>query len=169
MSEILETLTLHWNDEADCRRSARALAAVPCISSALILLEGPLGAGKTTWVRHLLQALGVSGRIKSPTFALMETYLASTGPISHLDFYRFERPTDWQDAGLREVLSQAGLKLIEWPSKAHALPTADLHLSIEPCALAHAPDDSSARLVRAAASTPCGVQLLGALGRQGPP
>lgn len=166
MTEILGTLSLHWDDENGCQRSAQALAAVACVREALITMEGPLGAGKTTWVRHLLRALGVTDRIKSPTFALMETYSGGKGPIAHLDFYRFDHPTDWEDAGMREILQQPGLKLVEWPSKAHGLPTPDLHLHIEPLQPADGADPPAepTRLVQARAYTDCGLQLIQALG-----
>ena len=166
MPEILGTLSLDWDDENDCQRSAQALAGVPCVWEALITIEGPLGAGKTTWVRHLLHALGVTGRIKSPTFALMETYPGRKGPIAHLDFYRFERPTDWEDAGMREILLQPGLKLVEWPSKARGLPTPDLHAHIELLQPDEGPESQAEhpRLVQVGAYTPCGLQLMQALG-----
>lgn len=163
MTEILGSLSLDWGDEHACQRCARALAQVPCVGTALIFLEGPLGAGKTTWVRHLLQALGVSGRIKSPTFALMETYPVSAGLITHLDFYRFDRPHDWEDAGMREVLQQSGLKLVEWPSKAEGLPTPDLHVRIEvsaPPSDSPTTDHDAPRHVLVQAHTACGLQLL---------
>jgi tRNA threonylcarbamoyladenosine biosynthesis protein TsaE len=97
----------------------------------LIELDGPLGAGKTTFVRHLLRALGVTGRIKSPTFAVLESYTLPGLEISHFDFYRLGDPREWLDAGFRETLSSPGLKLIEWAAKAGAwLPDADLCIAI---------------------------------------
>ena len=99
---------------------------------ALILLEGGLGAGKTTWVRHLLRALGVSGRIKSPSYAVLESYAPPVGAVHHFDFYRFSDPREWEDAGFREILSGEGLKLVEWPEHAQGLlPQADLRLQIQ--------------------------------------
>lgn len=87
-----------------------------------ISLHGSLGAGKTTFVRHLLRALGVQGRIKSPTYALVEPYSVPTPegdwPIWHADFYRLEDPQEVEEAGLRELFSGPGLKLAEWPEKA---------------------------------------------------
>ncbi|MFG6466944.1 tRNA (adenosine(37)-N6)-threonylcarbamoyltransferase complex ATPase subunit type 1 TsaE [Roseateles sp. BYS87W] len=100
---------------------------------ALIELHGPLGAGKTTFTRLLLRALGVQGRIKSPSYAVMESYeLPGGGVASHFDFYRFGDPREWEDAGFRDVFAAPGLKLCEWPEKAAGqLPPPDLQLFIE--------------------------------------
>ena len=124
------------------------------MSDAFIALEGPLGAGKTTFTRHLLRALGVPGRIKSPTYALLEPYQVDGHAISHLDFYRFDDPREWIDAGLRDVFAAPGLKIAEWPDKAAAvLPIPDLQIRIEPRL-----DES--RRVEVNACTPRGVELL---------
>jgi tRNA threonylcarbamoyladenosine biosynthesis protein TsaE len=124
-------VTLQWSDEAATRRFATALAQSPAIANAFITLRGDLGAGKTTFVRHLLQAIGVTGRIKSPTYAIVENYELATLSISHFDFYRFNDPQEWEDAGFRDIFAAAGLKLAEWPQKAAALlPHADLDMGI---------------------------------------
>jgi len=120
---------------------------------------GPLGAGKTTFARHLLAALGVEGRVKSPTYTLMEPYRSDPGhggfPIAHFDFYRFEDPQEWEDAGFRDVFAAPGLKLVEWPDKAAGLlPRADLRLHIAP----HAHD--AARELRVEALSARGEELL---------
>lgn len=123
-----------WQDETATLAFAQALAARPVIGDALILLNGDLGAGKTTFVRHLLHALGVQGRIKSPTYAVVEPYtLDATGlNIWHFDFYRFNDPREWEEAGFRDIFSSKGLKLVEWPEKAgQYLPKADLMIAIE--------------------------------------
>ncbi|KNZ34333.1 MAG: ATPase [Methylibium sp. NZG] len=134
---ILETRHQLWPDEAACASSAAALAQRPGIHLAFIELRGPLGAGKTTFVRHLLHALGVTGRVKSPTYAVMEPYeLPGRTPSHkawHFDFYRFNDPQEWEDAGFRDVFASPGLKLAEWPDKAAGLlPVADLQIAIEP-------------------------------------
>jgi len=124
------------------------------LGNAFIALDGPLGAGKTTFARHLLRALGASGRIKSPTYALLEPYDLPSMAASHLDFYRFDDPREWLDAGLREVFAAPGLKLAEWPDKAGTLlPVPDLALQIEP-------RDDGGRNVTVHAFTPRGVELL---------
>jgi tRNA threonylcarbamoyladenosine biosynthesis protein TsaE len=153
---ILETRVLLWPDETACEAFARNLAARPGIAQAFIALEGPLGAGKTTFVRHLLRALGVSGRIKSPTYAVMEPHrLADGQEAAHFDFYRFGDPREWLDAGFRDVFARPGLKLAEWPEKAEGmLPAPDLRLHIEPL------DDGERRQVTLQALTPLGLELL---------
>jgi len=84
-------------------------------------------------VRHLLRALGVGGRIKSPTYAVVEPYALPGLAISHFDFYRFDDAREWEDAGFRDLFAQPGLKLAEWPEKAAGqLPCPDLRLTIEP-------------------------------------
>ncbi|RYF44023.1 MAG: tRNA (adenosine(37)-N6)-threonylcarbamoyltransferase complex ATPase subunit type 1 TsaE [Comamonadaceae bacterium] len=127
---IVETAT--WTSEEDTHALAARLAGHPSIANAFIELRGELGAGKTTFVRHLLQALGVQGRIKSPTYAVVEPYELERLNIWHFDFYRFNDPREWEDAGFRDIFSSPGLKLAEWPDKAAGLlPAADLVLHIE--------------------------------------
>lgn len=122
-----------WPDEIATQAFAQALAGRPAAAEALIELQGDLGAGKTTFVRHLLAALGVHGRIKSPTYAVVEPYTLENGlNIWHFDFYRFNNPREWEEAGFRDIFASAGLKLVEWPGKAgEYLPQADLVLAIE--------------------------------------
>ncbi len=146
---------MHWPDEAACAAWAQALAARPGIRQAFIELRGPLGAGKTTLVRHLLRALGVSGRIKSPTYAVLEPHALDDGTaVSHFDFYRFGDPREWLDAGFRDVFAHPGLKLAEWPERAEGmLPLADLRLQIET-------QDDDSRQLTLQALTPLGQDLL---------
>jgi len=151
---ILETRTLHWPDEAACAAFAASLARRPALADAYIELHGPLGAGKTTFVRHLLRALGVAGRIKSPTYAVLEPYALPGLAISHFDFYRFDDPREWADAGFRELFAAPGLKLAEWPERAAGmLPPPDLCLTIEPL-------EGDLRRVRVEAGTVRGMELL---------
>ncbi len=152
---ILETRQLRWRDESDCQAFAAQLATRPALRTAFISLHGPLGAGKTSLVRHLLRALGVQGRIKSPTYAVLEPHQAGGLAISHFDFYRFSDPREWADAGFRETFAQPGLKLAEWPEKAAGmLPGADLAVHLEPG------DDDSERRVTLQAYTAIGRALL---------
>lgn len=154
MSAILET-DLLWPDEAAAQATAERLAAALLPSPhALIELHGPLGAGKTTFTRWLLRSLGVAGRIKSPSYAVMESYELPGGSTArHFDFYRFGDPREWEDAGFRDIFAAPGLKLCEWPEKAAGqLPPADLQLFIELM-----PDDS--RRVRVVGD----ARLVGAL------
>ena len=151
---ILESRHFSWPDEAACAALAAQLATHPGIKDAFIELHGPLGAGKTTFVRYLLRALGVPGRIKSPTYAVVEPYALPGLAISHFDFYRLTDPREWADAGFRDLFAAPGLKLAEWPEHAESmLPLADLRLFIEP-------QDDGSRSVRVEAGTACGVELL---------
>ena len=150
-------LSLHWQGEDDAARFAARLAAQPGIANAFIALHGDLGAGKTTLVRHLLRALGVAGRIKSPTYAVVEPHEAPGLPIWHFDFYRFDDPREWEDAGLRDIFASAGLKLAEWPDKAAAVtPAADVAIHIEAF-------DDTQRQVTLTAHTATGRAVLEAL------
>ena len=154
--------TLHWPDEDATQRFAEALAAVPDMAHAFIALHGDLGAGKTTLVRHLLHALGVTGRIKSPTYAVVEPYELAELNIWHFDFYRFADPREWEDAGFRDIFASPGLKLAEWPEKAGAmLPCADMDITI-----LTTPD--AARHVTLCANTPTGAVLLRAYASERP-
>ena len=140
--------TAVWPDEAATQLFAQTLATHPALHDAFIELHGTLGAGKTTFVRHLLRALGVQGLIKSPTYAVVEPYELemvkvlvnpdtsslvhpSMGPpaipsvmatttlnIWHFDFYRFSDPREWEDAGFRDIFASPGLKIAEWPENA---------------------------------------------------
>lgn len=122
-----------WANEAETQAFAQALAGQATIANALIELRGDLGAGKTTFVRHLLAALGVQGRVKSPTYAVVEPYTLANGlNIWHFDFYRFNDPREWEEAGFRDIFASPGLKLVEWPDKAgEYLPQADVVLAID--------------------------------------
>ncbi len=155
--------TLRWSSEKATQRFAEALAAEPDVTHAFIALHGDLGAGKTTLVRHLLHALGVTGRIKSPTYAVVEPYELPELNIWHFDFYRFADPREWEDAGFRDIFASPGLKLAEWPEKAGAmLPCADLDITI-----LTTPD--AARQVTLSANTPTGAALLHASDAKGLP
>jgi tRNA threonylcarbamoyladenosine biosynthesis protein TsaE len=99
--------------------------------SASLHLEGDLGAGKTTCVRSLLRALGISGLIRSPTFTLVETYRLAELICVHIDLYRLNGPEEVEELGLRDFLGAGCLLLVEWPSQgARALPPPDLELSM---------------------------------------
>lgn len=153
----LDALSLRWTTEADTEALARALAAKPAVADLFVALHGDLGAGKTTFVRHLLRALGVTGRIKSPTYAVVEPHTTARGAAWHFDFYRFADPREWEDAGLRDIFQAPGLKLAEWPQlAAPLLPPADLALHL-------AMRDDGSRDVRLEAGTDRGRAVLAAL------
>ena len=121
------TESLLAGSAAQLAQALQQRALVPCT----VTLHGDLGAGKTTWVRALLRALGERGRIKSPTYAIAESYQLGAWPVWHFDFYRFSDPNEWEDAGFRDTLSAAALHLIEWPERVLGLlPTPDIALHI---------------------------------------
>jgi tRNA threonylcarbamoyladenosine biosynthesis protein TsaE len=155
-SAIVETLV--WPNEEATQAFAQQLAERFALQQALIELHGDLGAGKTTLVRHLLRALGVPGRIKSPSYAVVEPYSVSTaqGELSiwHFDLYRFSDPREFEEAGFRDLLASPGLKLVEWPEKARGvLPQPDLAIHITASA-------DEARQVQLQAFTALGQELL---------
>ena len=129
---VKRSIELIWPSESATQAFAESLAAQPALHNAFIELRGDLGAGKTTFTRHLLRALGVEGRIKSPTFAVVEPYEVGALSIWHFDFYRFSNPREWADAGFRDIFAGDGLKLAEWPENAAPnLPLADIVLQLK--------------------------------------
>jgi len=117
-------------DEAATIRLGEALGAGA--KNGLVLhLRGELGAGKTTLVRGLLRALGHQGRVKSPTYSLVEPYTLSRLNLYHFDFYRFKDRSEWLSSGFREHFSPQSLCVVEWPERAGdaiARPDLEIHL-----------------------------------------
>ena len=152
-SKPLQSLRLHLKDEFATEALGKALAqatgaaalpgakadqasthsgAVGPDCGGVIHLQGTLGAGKTALCRAFLRACGVTGRIKSPSYALLETYKVSNLYLYHLDFYRFSDPREWLDAGFRDLMRDDSLVLIEWPEKAEGLlPVPDMLIALE--------------------------------------
>ena len=96
-----------------------------------IYLDGDLGAGKTTLVRGVLRGLGYQGKVKSPTYTLVELYTVSSLYLYHFDFYRFADPSEWVDAGFREHFNPDTVCFVEWPEKAgEYLPIPDLRIAL---------------------------------------
>lgn len=112
---------------------ALGAAIAPTLEPGLVFfLRGELGAGKTTLVRGMLRGLGYGGRVKSPTYALVELYTVSRLDLHHFDFYRFQDPREWIDAGFRETFNGRNVCLVEWPEKAAGLlPPADVEIVLE--------------------------------------
>lgn len=149
-----------WTQENQTQQFAQCMAQQSELLNAYIELEGNLGAGKTTFVRHLLQALGVKGRIKSPTYAVVEPHEALDEKgglpfdIWHFDFYRFNDPEEFEEAGFRDIFASQGMKISEWAQQAEGmLPQPDLKLTITV-------DPHDGRQVQASAFTLRGLSIL---------
>lgn len=98
----------------------------------VIYLHGDLGAGKTTLVRGVLNALGYVGRVKSPTYTLVEPYHASGLDLRHFDLYRLHNGEEWEAAGFRSEFDGHNIFFIEWPEKASSfIPQADVEINFE--------------------------------------
>jgi len=130
---VSETLFLQF----DLPDEAATLALGARLASALapglsLWLQGDLGAGKTTLTRGVLRELGFAGRVKSPTYTLVELYELSRFNLYHFDLYRFVDPDEWEDAGFREYFNAASVCLVEWPNKAGGrLPQPDLRVQFD--------------------------------------
>ena len=108
-------------------RLGRALAA-----GLSVWLRGDLGAGKTTLARGVLRQLGYVGKVKSPTYTLVELYAISRFNLYHFDLYRFADPDEWHEAGFRDYFNAASVCLVEWPERAGGhLPPPDLRIDLE--------------------------------------
>ncbi len=98
----------------------------------VVYMRGDLGSGKTTLVRALLHALGFTGRVKSPTYTLLEQYEAGGLHLRHFDLYRFRDENEWEATGFSEEFDGRNVCLVEWPEKAPGLvPQADMEIAFE--------------------------------------
>ena len=119
----------------------------------VIYVHGPLGAGKTTFVRGMLRALGHEGAVKSPTFTLVEPYDINDMSFYHFDLYRLNDPQELEFLGVRDYLHGKGVCVVEWAERAQgALPTPDLDIMISPT--------GTGRMVKITTLTPHGNVLL---------
>jgi tRNA threonylcarbamoyladenosine biosynthesis protein TsaE len=124
------TIAIELPDEDATRQLGMALARI-LEPPLLVGLSGDLGAGKTTLVRALINALLPGTRVKSPTYTLVESYALPTKVLHHLDLYRIEDPEELAALGLDELLSADALVLIEWPEKGSpVLPQPDLMIAL---------------------------------------
>ncbi len=98
----------------------------------VIFLNGDLGAGKTTFVRALIQGLGHQGRVKSPTYGLLEHYELAAMEVLHLDLYRIGDPGELEYLGISDLHAEHSLLVVEWPERGEgALPAPDLSLQLD--------------------------------------
>ena len=134
MTTVKTELELTLPDGAATEVLGRALArGFPGAAEgpAALYLKGDLGAGKTTCVRSMLRAFGVSGLIRSPTYTLIETYPQDALTCVHIDLYRLRGALEADELGLRDFLSAGFLLIVEWPEKGgDVLPLADLEVSL---------------------------------------
>ena len=145
-------ITLDLADEAATLALGERLSKVVAAGMA-IYLHGNLGAGKTTLVRGLLHAMGHVGKVKSPTYTLVEPYTLGQLTVYHFDLYRFADPEEWDEAGFRDYFNPLSLCLVEWPEQAgDLLPPPDIDIRISPQA-----DGRKASLI---ANTAAGMQCL---------
>jgi tRNA threonylcarbamoyladenosine biosynthesis protein TsaE len=128
-----ERLERHWTLPDEDATVALALQLADALDGGLVIyLHGPLGAGKTSFARALLTALGAGERIKSPTYSLVEGYAVRGLPAWHLDLYRIADPGELEWLGLDALADDSALVLVEWPERgAGALPAADLELRLD--------------------------------------
>jgi tRNA threonylcarbamoyladenosine biosynthesis protein TsaE len=161
MADHSRAMLMLADESATCRLGGRLAS---CLSTGMKLyFRGDLGAGKTTLIRAILAALGHSGRVKSPTFTLVELYMLSRLNLYHFDFYRFRDTHEWREAGFSEYFGGDGVCLVEWPEKAgDDLPEPDLDISLEVAGTAPAPP-STARRATLVAHTPAAARCVASL------
>ena len=151
-------MTRQLDDEAATIAVGRQLAGL-LAPGMVVWLDGDLGAGKTTLVRALLRALGYAGPVKSPTYTLVEVYVVSRIYWYHFDFYRFNEPEEFEEAGLGEYFRKDAVCLVEWPAKgAPYVPAADLELRFR-----FPENSSSGRLLEFYAGSEAGRECLSRL------
>jgi tRNA threonylcarbamoyladenosine biosynthesis protein TsaE len=152
---IIEERSVFLPDEAATLALGNRLAHV-LESGLYVALSGNLGSGKTTLTRGILRGLGYQGKVKSPTYTLVELYNLSKLNLYHFDFYRFNDPQEWLDAGFREHFEPHNVCLVEWPERVRdLLPVPDLRISLS------VEDDG--RRICIAAGTERGKHCLGRL------
>ena len=119
----------------------------------VVYLHGDLGAGKTTFVRGVLHGLGHVGKVKSPTYTLVEPYTIFNYNIYHFDLYRFIDEEEWDATGFRDYFNAQSICMIEWPEKAaHVLPEPDIHV--------HLSQYQNGRKVHFSAGSPLGKKCI---------
>jgi tRNA threonylcarbamoyladenosine biosynthesis protein TsaE len=129
----MDSRTVFLADTKDTRQLGARLAQV-IKPGWIVTLSGGLGAGKTTLVQGLLAEMGERGRVRSPTFTIVETYTPAGSEIHHLDLYRFQAPADWIEAGLDDLISEQTILLIEWPEQGGSfVPSPDLTIELTTC------------------------------------
>jgi tRNA threonylcarbamoyladenosine biosynthesis protein TsaE len=125
-------LSTHLDDEA-ATLALGARVATGVEPGLVTYLHGELGSGKTTLTRGLLRALGYEGKVKSPTYTLVEPYALSRLDFYHFDLYRLRDSEEWALTGFRDYFNDTAVVVVEWPEKAaDQLPLADLEIDLTP-------------------------------------
>ncbi|HJR13555.1 MAG TPA: tRNA (adenosine(37)-N6)-threonylcarbamoyltransferase complex ATPase subunit type 1 TsaE [Rhodanobacteraceae bacterium] len=131
VAESAQTLAVSLPNESATMALARRLAPA-VLDGGVVFLRGELGAGKTTFARALLRALGVGERVKSPTYSLLERYALDGRDAFHLDLYRIADAGELEWLGLDELDAPETIVLVEWPERGGgALPAPDLEVALE--------------------------------------
>jgi tRNA threonylcarbamoyladenosine biosynthesis protein TsaE len=129
------SIDLNLPDSGATESLGRALAAAlpeTATAGAVVYLHGDLGTGKTTTARSMLHSLGVVGKVRSPTYTLIDTYLLPRVACVHIDLYRVQSLNEVEELGIRDLAGPGSVMLIEWPEKgAGAIPPADLILALD--------------------------------------
>jgi len=146
------------NESATIEAGKNFAAHLP--KSLVVYLHGNLGAGKTTFVRGVLQGLGYQGKVKSPTYTIVEPYNFFNKQFYHFDLYRFNDEEEWEMAGFREYFNDDSICMVEWPEKAATLmPNADIDIELSL--------NEQGRRINYIANTNKAVQLLSLLEKNG--
>lgn len=152
MSKAVVELSAFLPDEAATLGFGEKLARV-LQPGLFVALSGELGSGKTTLARGILRGLGYEGKVKSPTYTLVELYEFSRLNLYHFDLYRLKDSQELLEAGFRDDFDSRNVCLVEWPERAQdLLPIADLSVSLR--------EERGGRGVRIAAQTESGKNCL---------
>ena len=145
-------ITLELNNEAATLAAGGRFSTL--VQPGLVVyLHGDLGAGKTTFVRGFLRGLGHQGKVKSPTYTLVEPYVVSSYNIYHFDLYRFIDEEEWESVGFRDYFNPSSICFVEWPEKAeNLLPTPDIDIYLTP--------NNEGRILQFSAHSDLGRQVL---------
>ena len=152
---MTSTLELTLQDESQTLALGQRLASL-LRGGDVLYLQGDLGAGKTTLSRGIIQALGHSGAVKSPTYTLVEPYELADLKVFHFDLYRLADPEELEFIGIRDYVEPGAVCIVEWPDRgADLIPSPDLSLTLE--------KDGKGRKITMMGRSPAGQTMLGEL------